>query len=88
MEPSREAWLRQQLFELHLPWVMCMRCDASTSEIFGVSRRSTDRRSRAARTRTAGWGRCRSSSRRTFETWDRMCKLYGWSQSFVASERR
>jgi hypothetical protein len=19
----------------------------------------------------------------TFETWDRMCKLYGWSQSFV-----
>ena len=24
----------------------------------------------------------------TFEIWDRMCKLYGWSQSFVASKRR
>jgi hypothetical protein len=22
----------------------------------------------------------------TFETWDRICKLYGWSQSFVGNE--
>ena len=23
----------------------------------------------------------------TFETWDRMCKLYGWSQSFVGEHK-